>query len=112
MASTSLMDEFAVAALSAGGRAGAPDTRQLFRRADGLAVRAVLPEFRDPRDLRRDRAAAHQRDCGLRFARLRFPGRDRVFLGFLSVLMVPAIVLLLPRFLIVNALGWVDSYAA
>lgn len=45
------------------------------------------------------------------FARLRFPGRDRVFLLFLSVLMVPAVVLLLPRFLIVNALGWVDSYA-
>jgi len=45
------------------------------------------------------------------FARLRFPGRDRVFLLFLSVLMVPAVVLLIPRFLIVNALGWVDSYA-
>jgi multiple sugar transport system permease protein len=45
------------------------------------------------------------------FARLRFPGRDRVFLMFLSVLMVPAVVLLVPRFLIVNALGWVDSYA-
>lgn len=45
------------------------------------------------------------------FARLRFPGRDRVFLGFLSVLMVPAVVLLIPRFLIVSAFGWVDSYA-
>jgi multiple sugar transport system permease protein len=45
------------------------------------------------------------------FARLRFPGRDRVFFGFLSVLLVPAVVLLIPRFLIVNAFGWVDSYA-
>ncbi len=45
------------------------------------------------------------------FARLKFPGRDRVFLVFLSVLMVPAVVLIIPRFLIVNALGWVDSYA-
>ena len=45
------------------------------------------------------------------FARLRFPGRDGIFLGFLSVLMVPAVVLIIPRFLIVNALGWVDSYA-
>jgi multiple sugar transport system permease protein len=45
------------------------------------------------------------------FARLRFPGRDRVFFTFVSVLMVPVIVLLIPRFLIVNALGWVDSYA-
>src|SRR5437867_1501955 len=44
------------------------------------------------------------------FARLRFPGRDRVFFAFLSVLMVPAVVLLIPRFLIIHALGWVDSY--
>ncbi len=44
-------------------------------------------------------------------ARLRFPGRDRVFLVFLAVLMVPAVVLLIPRFLVVNALGWVDHYA-
>src|SRR5207245_11465252 len=45
------------------------------------------------------------------FARLRFPGRDRVFVAYLSVLMVPAVVLLIPRFLIINALGWVDTYA-
>jgi multiple sugar transport system permease protein len=45
------------------------------------------------------------------FARLRFPGRDRVFLAFLSVLIMPAVVLLVPRFLIINGLGWVDSYA-
>jgi multiple sugar transport system permease protein len=44
------------------------------------------------------------------FARLRFPGRDRLFLAFLSVLMVPAIVLFIPRFLIIDALGWVDTY--
>src|SRR5438128_1972542 len=44
------------------------------------------------------------------FSRLRFPGRDRVFMAYLSVLMVPAVVLLIPRFLIINALGWVDSY--
>jgi len=44
-------------------------------------------------------------------ARLRFPGRDRVFFTLLTVMMVPTIVLLIPRFLLVNALGWVDSYA-
>ncbi len=44
------------------------------------------------------------------FARLRFPGRDRVFMAYLSVLMVPAVVLLIPRFLLINALGWVDTY--
>src|SRR6266516_4970220 len=45
------------------------------------------------------------------FSRLRFPGRDRVFMAYLSVLMVPAVVLLIPRFLVINALGWVDTYA-
>jgi multiple sugar transport system permease protein len=45
------------------------------------------------------------------FARLRFAGRDRVFLGFLSVLLVPAAVLFVPRFLMIDAFGWVDSYA-
>lgn len=45
------------------------------------------------------------------FARLRFPGRDRVFLVFLTVSLVPGIALLVPRFLIIDGLGWVDSYA-
>jgi multiple sugar transport system permease protein len=45
------------------------------------------------------------------FARLRFAGRDRLFLGYLSVLMLPAGVLLVPRFLLISALGWVDTYA-
>jgi len=45
------------------------------------------------------------------FARLRFPGRDRVFFAFLAMLIMPAVVLLVPRFLMVDAAGWVDSYA-
>ncbi|NIR42731.1 MAG: carbohydrate ABC transporter permease [Gemmatimonadetes bacterium] len=48
--------------------------------------------------------------AGYAFARLRFPGRDRVFILFLANLMVPVIVLLIPRFLLVGALGWVDTY--
>jgi multiple sugar transport system permease protein len=48
--------------------------------------------------------------AGYAFARLRFPGRDKVFVLFLAVLMVPVIVLLIPRFLLVGALGWVDTY--
>lgn len=44
------------------------------------------------------------------FARLRFPGRDKLLVLCLSVLMIPGIVLLIPRFLIINALGWVDTY--
>ena len=44
------------------------------------------------------------------FARLDFPGRDRVFMLYLSTLMVPAIILLIPRFLIVSGFGWVDTF--
>ena len=44
------------------------------------------------------------------FARLRFPGRDHVFLAYLCALMAPALLLVIPRFLLIDALGWVDSY--
>ena len=44
------------------------------------------------------------------FARLRFPGRDRLFFAYLTALMAPAMVLAIPRYLLIDALGWVDSY--
>lgn len=44
------------------------------------------------------------------FARLRFAGRDRLFLAYLSTLALPAIVLVLPRFLLIEALGWSGGY--
>ena len=47
--------------------------------------------------------------AGYAFARLKFPGRDRIFALTLAVLMVPVVVLLIPRFLLINALGWVDT---
>lgn len=43
-------------------------------------------------------------------ARLRYPGRDAIFLGILSTLMVPFTVILIPLFIIVDWLGWVDTY--
>jgi multiple sugar transport system permease protein len=46
------------------------------------------------------------------FARLRFPGRDILFLIFLGTMMVPMHVTLIPSYLIVKGLGWIDSYAA
>ncbi|HEY6808973.1 MAG TPA: carbohydrate ABC transporter permease [Gemmatimonadales bacterium] len=45
------------------------------------------------------------------FARLRFPGRDRLFLGVLSLGLVPAVALAVSRYVLVDALGWVDHYA-
>ena len=47
---------------------------------------------------------------GFAFARLRFPGRDRVFLLYLASLMIPAQVIMIPIFLMVKELGWVNSH--
>lgn len=44
------------------------------------------------------------------FARLRFAGRDRLFLAYLSTLAAPTILLVIPRYLLIDALGWVDRY--
>lgn len=46
------------------------------------------------------------------FARLRFPGRDALFLVFLGTMMVPFHVTLIPSYLIVRQLGWLDTYQA
>ncbi len=47
--------------------------------------------------------------AGYAFAKLRFPGRDLLFLLILSTLMVPVQVVMVPQFQIVIDLGLVDS---
>jgi len=46
------------------------------------------------------------------FARMRFPGRETIFLLFLSMMMVPMPVYLVPSYVILSKLGWVDTYNA
>lgn len=46
------------------------------------------------------------------FARLRFRGRDTLFLGYLGTLMIPAQVVLIPNFILLRYLGWIDTYQA
>jgi len=46
------------------------------------------------------------------FARLNFRGRDKIFVVYLATLMVPAQVTMIPTFIIVKWLGWIDSYKA
>lgn len=46
------------------------------------------------------------------FARLRFRGREQLFVVFLGTLMVPQEVLIVPMYWLMQALGWVDSYWA
>jgi multiple sugar transport system permease protein len=43
-------------------------------------------------------------------ARLRYPGRNVIFVAILSTLMVPFTVIVVPLFIIVDWLGWVDTY--
>jgi multiple sugar transport system permease protein len=48
--------------------------------------------------------------AGYALARLRFPGRQFWFFLILAVLAVPVQVTLIPTFLILKALGWLNSY--
>lgn len=48
--------------------------------------------------------------AGYAFGRLRWPGRDVVFVLFLGTLMVPQEVLVIPMFVVMQWFGWVDSY--
>jgi multiple sugar transport system permease protein len=43
-------------------------------------------------------------------ARLRYPGRNFIFVAILSTLMVPFTAIVVPLFIIVDWLGWVDTY--
>jgi multiple sugar transport system permease protein/sn-glycerol 3-phosphate transport system permease protein len=46
------------------------------------------------------------------FARLRFPGRDVLFLLVLATMMVPVQVTFIPTFVLVSTFGWKDTYFA
>lgn len=46
------------------------------------------------------------------FGRLRFPGRNMLFFMFLATMMIPGTVVLVPNFIIISRLGWIDSHLA
>jgi multiple sugar transport system permease protein len=50
--------------------------------------------------------------AGYALARLRFRGRAGLFAAVIAVMAVPGVVLLIPKFLVLNQLGMYDSYAA
>ncbi len=49
--------------------------------------------------------------AGYALARLHFRGRNLVFAGLVAVMSVPAVVLLIPKFLVIKQFGIYDSYA-
>ncbi|MDZ4671815.1 MAG: carbohydrate ABC transporter permease [Phototrophicales bacterium] len=46
------------------------------------------------------------------FSRIDWRGRDTVFLLYLSTMMVPAVVLVIPQFILIRSFDWMNSYAA
>jgi len=48
--------------------------------------------------------------AGYAFARLRFPGRDTLFLIYLATMMIPGVVVLIPNFIVMRNLGLVNTH--
>lgn len=48
--------------------------------------------------------------AGYTFAKYRFPGRDVLFFMLLATLMIPIQVIMVPEFLVVAKLGWVNTW--
>jgi multiple sugar transport system permease protein len=50
--------------------------------------------------------------AGYAFARLRFPGRDVIFIGYLATMMIPFAVLMIPLFITMRTFGWINTHYA
>ena len=48
--------------------------------------------------------------AGYGFAKFRFPGREGLFAFLLATLMVPGVIGLIPSFVIMRELGWIDTW--
>ncbi len=46
------------------------------------------------------------------FARMQWRGRNAVFMIYLATMMIPGVVLIIPQFVLVRSLGWINSYPA
>ena len=50
--------------------------------------------------------------AGYGFAKKPIPGKETLFQGYLATMMIPGQVTLIPMFLMINALGWTNTYRA
>lgn len=48
--------------------------------------------------------------AGFAFAKLKFPGRDKIFFAILATIMIPGTVLLVPGFLLMRDFGWLNTF--
>jgi multiple sugar transport system permease protein len=49
---------------------------------------------------------------GYAFARLKFPGRDKLFFAYIATMMIPGAVTIIPVFILMRIMGWIDTYKA
>lgn len=50
--------------------------------------------------------------AGYSFARIKFPGKNFLFLIYLASLMIPFFTIIIPQFAIMKYLGWIDTHTA
>jgi multiple sugar transport system permease protein len=50
--------------------------------------------------------------AGFAFARIKFPGRDKLFFFYIATMMVPGMVLLIPNFVVMKNLGAINTHWA
>jgi multiple sugar transport system permease protein len=50
--------------------------------------------------------------AGYAFARLKFPGRDKLFFIYIATMMIPGMVLLIPNFMVMKYIGALDTHWA
>jgi len=50
--------------------------------------------------------------AGYAFARLHFPGRDKIFIMYLATLMLPKVITMIPVYMLLSKIGWIDTYWA
>ncbi len=46
------------------------------------------------------------------FARLKFRGREKIFFAYLATMMIPGAVTMIPVFILLRVLGWIDTFKA
>ncbi len=50
--------------------------------------------------------------AGYAFARVRFPGKEAIFILYLAALMIPFQVIVVPEFILIKWLGWLNTFQA
>ena len=50
--------------------------------------------------------------AGYAFAKLKFPGNDKIFFALIMTLIIPSEVIIVPLYLTIKNLGWLNTYQA